>query len=87
MYGIVGGYYRHLVTPEGRRHMTPASYLAAATFVPICLAGVPLFMSLLSYFGTSALSRMLCWSLAHSDLRTPAGWCAPPFQASVAAAG
>lgn len=71
-YEIVGRYYRQLGLPEGRRHMTPVSYLAAAAFVPICLLGAPLFMSLLSYFGTSGLSRLVSRSLSRSDLRTAA---------------
>jgi hypothetical protein len=71
-YEIVGRYYRRLGFPEGRRHMTPVNYLAAAAFVPICLAGAPLFMSLLSYFGTSGLSRLVSRSLSRSDLRTAA---------------
>lgn len=78
VYGIVGRYYRHLGTPEGRRDMTPANYLAAATFVPVSLAGVPLVMSLLSYFGTSGLSRLLCRSLKRSELRIAAGSGIPP---------
>ncbi len=66
VYGIVGQYYRHLGVPEERRRMTPFNYLAAATFVPICLAGVPLFMSLLSYLGTSGLSKVVSRSLTTS---------------------
>jgi hypothetical protein len=75
VYGIVGQYYRHLGVPEERRRMTPVNYLAAATFLPISLAGVPLFMSLLSYFGTTGLSKVVSWSLTRSDLptATPAG--------------
>jgi hypothetical protein len=69
-YEIVGRYYRQLGVPEGRRHMTPVNYLAAAAFVPTCLAGAPLFMSLLSCFGTSGLSRLVSRSLSRSDLRT-----------------
>lgn len=78
VYGIVGRYYRQLGNPEGRRHMTPVNYLAAATFVPVCLAGLPLLMSLLSYFGTSGLSRMVCRGLRRSILRTAAESWAPP---------
>lgn len=73
VYGIVGRYYRHLAIPEERRRMTPVNYLAAATFMPICVAGAPLLLSLLSYLGTSGLSRMVCRSLRRSDLRTGAG--------------
>lgn len=58
--------------------MTPVNYLAAATFVPICLAGAPLLMSLLSYFGTSGLSKVVSLSLRRSDLRTAAGSWTPP---------
>ena len=80
-YGIVGQYYRQLGTPEGRRYMTPVNYLAAASFVPICIAGAPLFMSLLSYFGTCGLSKMVCRSLRRSHLRTAAGsWTSPTRQ-------
>ena len=39
-YGIVGRYYQHLGNPEGRRDMTPFNYLAAAAFVPLCIAGL-----------------------------------------------
>ncbi len=78
VYGIVGQYYRHLGNPEARREMTPVNYLAAAAFVPICLSGVPLFMSLLSYFGTSGLSRVVSRSLLRSDLGAAAGSCARP---------
>lgn len=63
VYGIVGRYYRQIGTPPGRRGMAPLNYLAATGFVPICLAGAPLFMNLLSYFGTSALSRLVQQSL------------------------
>jgi len=78
VYGIVGRYYRLIGIPEGRRHMTPVNYLAAATFVPICLAGIPLLMSLLSYYGTSGLSKLVCRSLRRSELRIAAGSWAPP---------
>jgi len=73
VYGTVGQYYRHLGMPEGRRQMTPMNYVAAATFVPISLAGIPLLMSLLSWFGTSALSRLVCRSMRRSGLRIAAG--------------
>jgi hypothetical protein len=69
VYSIVGRYYGSLGTAEGRRNMRPANYAAAAGFVPICLAGVPLFMNLLSYYGTSGLSRVVQRSLARSDRR------------------
>ena len=78
VYGIVGRYYRELGNPEGRRHMTPVNYLAAAGFVPVCLAGVPLFMSLLSYFGTSGISRVVRRSLRRSDRSAVAESWAPP---------
>lgn len=67
VYGIVGQYYRRLGMPEARRTMTAGNYLAAATFVPICLSGMPLFMSLLSYFGTSGLSKVVSRSLLRAD--------------------
>jgi predicted metal-dependent phosphoesterase TrpH len=73
VYGIVGQYYRHLGIPEGRRQMTPMNYLAAATFVPISLAGVPLAMSLLSWFGTSGLSRLVRRSMRRSEQRIASG--------------
>ena len=60
--------------------MTPANYLAAATFVPISLAGIPLVMSLLSYYGTSGLSKLLCRSLKRSELRIAAGSGPPPVR-------
>ncbi len=77
VYGMVGRYYRHLGIPAERRRMTPVNYLAAAAFVPISLAGVPLFMSLLSYFGTSGLSKVVSRSMRSADLRTVAEPCAP----------
>jgi hypothetical protein len=45
--------------------------LAAATFVPACIGGVPLFMSLLSYLGTSGLSRVVEWSMTHASVPVP----------------
>ncbi len=78
VYGIVGQYYRHLGIPEDRCQMTPINYLAVATFAPICLAGVPLLMSLLSYFGTSGLNKVVSRSLTPSDPRTAARSCVPP---------
>ena len=66
VYGLIGQYYGHLGTPEDRRRMTPYNYLAAATFVPACIGGVPLFMSLLSYLGTSGLSRVVEWSMTRA---------------------
>jgi len=77
VYGLIGRYYGHLGTPEDRRRMTPYNYAAAATFVPICLAGVPLFMSLLSYLGTSGLSRVVERSMSRAA-RANAGSCAVP---------
>jgi predicted metal-dependent phosphoesterase TrpH len=77
VYGVVGRYYRQLGVREGRRHMMPANYLAAAAFAPICLAGAPLFMSLLSYLGTSGLSKVVARSMTRADLRAAAGSCAP----------
>ena len=77
-YGIVGRYYRHLGIREGGRHATPVNYLAAASFVPICLAGGPLLMSLLNYFGTSGLSKVVSRSLRRSDVRTAMESCAAP---------
>jgi predicted metal-dependent phosphoesterase TrpH len=61
-YEIVGTYYRRLGSRQ-RRPLTAVNYLAAAGFVPICLAGVPLGMCLLSYVGTSGLSRIVSRSL------------------------
>jgi len=78
VYGVVGRYYRHLGIPAERRRMTPVNYLAAAAFVPICLAGVPLFISLMSYLATSGLSRAVSRSMTHADLPSTAGACARP---------
>jgi len=78
VYGIVGRYYGQIGTPEGRRGMTSHNYLAAAGFVPICLAGAPLLMNLLSYFGTSGLSRLVHRSLGRTD-RTSAARLATPI--------
>ncbi len=77
VYGIVGRYYRRLGTAEGRREMSPANYLAAAGFVPICLVGVPLFMNLLSYFGTQGLSEVVRRSLLRSDPEAAERSCVP----------
>jgi predicted metal-dependent phosphoesterase TrpH len=77
IYSIVGRYYSRLATPEGRREMTPFNYLAAATFLPICLVGVPLFMNLLSYFGTTGLSQVVCRSLDSSRPEAPVTGIAP----------
>ncbi|HZM69599.1 MAG TPA: PHP domain-containing protein [Candidatus Cryosericum sp.] len=72
VYGLIGHYYGHLGTPEDRRRMTPYNYLAAATFVPACIGGVPLFMSLLSYLGTSGMSRVVEWSMTRAAIPGPA---------------
>ena len=77
VYGLIGRYYGHLGTPEDRRRMTPYNYLVAAGFVPVCLVGVPLFMSLLSYLGTSALSRVVERSMTRGDVPYPL----PPYAA------
>jgi predicted metal-dependent phosphoesterase TrpH len=76
VYGLIGNYYGHLGTPEDRHRMTPYNYLAAATFVPACIAGVPLFMSLLSYLGTSGLSRVVEWSTTRAAVPGTARSCA-----------
>jgi predicted metal-dependent phosphoesterase TrpH len=78
VYGLIGHYYGHLATSEDRRRMTAYNYLAAATFVPACIGGVPLFMSLLSYLGTSGLSRVVEWSMTHSAVPDLAESCAVP---------
>jgi hypothetical protein len=78
VYGIVGRYYRPLGIPAERPRTTPVNYLAAATFVPIRLAGAPLLMSLLSCLGTSGLSKVVSRSVTRADLQTAAGSCAPP---------
>ena len=67
-YEIVGRYYRTLGTPEGRHDMTTFNFLAATTFVPLCLAGAPLAVVLASYFGTAGVSRVVSRSLTRSDL-------------------
>jgi len=75
-YGIVGRYYRHLGDPDGRRDMTPFNYLAAAAFVPLCLAGAPLAVLMASYFGTSGISRVVSRSLTRPELPIASGACA-----------
>ena len=77
-YGIVGTYYRRLGSREGIRRMTTVNYLAAAGFVPICLAGAPLWLCLLSYLGTSGLSRIVSRSLQRADSRVASESCADP---------
>jgi len=77
-YAIVGRYYRHLGRREAAHHTTPLNYLAAASFVPICLAGGPLAMCLVSYLGTSGLSRVVSRSLKQADLQASIETCAAP---------
>jgi hypothetical protein len=67
-YGIVGRYYRHLGDPRGRSDMTFFNYLAAAAFVPVCIAGTPLAVLLANYFGTSGISRVVLRGLARPEL-------------------
>jgi hypothetical protein len=74
-YGIVGRYYQHLGAPEGRRDMAPFNYLAAATFVPVCLLGAPLAVLLTSYLGTSGISRVVSRSMTRFGLPITSGTC------------
>ncbi|HKQ98512.1 MAG TPA: hypothetical protein VJV75_11600 [Candidatus Polarisedimenticolia bacterium] len=78
VYGLIGKYYGRLGTAEDRGRMKPFNYVAAAGFVPVCIAGVPLFMSLLSYLGTSGLSRIVARSTTRAALRDTASSCAAP---------
>jgi len=67
-YGIVGRYYQHLGDPETRRDMTAVNYLAAAAFVPLCMAGAPLAVLMANYLGTSGISRVVSRGLTRSEL-------------------
>jgi hypothetical protein len=75
-YGIVGRYYQHLGNPEGRRDMTPFNYLAAAAFVPLCIAGAPLAVLMASWFVTSGISRMVSRGLTRAELPIASRTCA-----------
>jgi predicted metal-dependent phosphoesterase TrpH len=74
-YGIVGRYYRHLGDPRGRSDMTPFNYLAAAAFVPVCIAGAPLAVLMANYFGTSGISRVVLRGLTRPELPIAATAC------------
>ncbi len=67
IYGIVGRYYGRLAGPGGRDGMSAANLAAAAGFVPICLAGVPLLMPALTWVQTTAVS-----ALAHHSMKRAA---------------
>lgn len=77
-YAIVGRYYRRLGSRAAAPHATPVNYLAAAGFVPICLAGGPLLVCLLSYLGTSGLSRVVSRSLKRAEFGAAMESCAAP---------
>ncbi|HZI93767.1 MAG TPA: hypothetical protein VFE84_05960 [Patescibacteria group bacterium] len=67
-YAIVGRYYQSLGGTEGRRDMKAFNYLAAATFLPICLAGAPLAVLVANYVETSGISKVVSRSMARSEL-------------------
>jgi len=69
VYSIVGKYYQRLSSPEGREGMAAVNYAAAAGFVPVCLAGVPLFFNVLSFVGTSGLSGIVRRSVEQAARR------------------
>ena len=88
VYGIVGNYYRHLASPEGRRGMRSANYLAAAGFMPLCVAGVPLLMNLVNYLGTSGISLAVRRRLERASRDVPLnGFALSPPDSEGAAAG
>jgi len=76
VYGIVGRYYRRLATPDGRREMGAVNYAAAAGFVPVCLSGWPLFLSLGNHLRTLGVSGVVNRSLEKSadGRQAPPAW-------------
>lgn len=73
VYEMVGSYYAHLARPAVRGEMSGVNLAAAAGFVPICLAGVPLIMPALTWAGTSMVS-----ALTHRSMRRAARSAAAP---------
>lgn len=71
-YSIVGQYYKSLGASEGRRDMKAFNYLAAATFLPICLAGAPLAVLLANYVETSGISKLVTRSMRRSEIAVAA---------------
>jgi hypothetical protein len=67
VYGAVGNYYRHLAGPGGREGMGAINLAAAADFVPVCIAGVPLLAPAICWANTSAVS-----ALVHRSVRQAA---------------
>jgi predicted metal-dependent phosphoesterase TrpH len=75
VYAIVGRYYRHLGTDEGRRGMGPLNYAAAAGFVPVCATGWPFLLSLGNHLRTLGVSGMVHRSLSCAESpRSDAVW-------------
>ena len=67
VYAAVGNYYRRLAGPGGRDGMGAINLAAAAGFVPVCIAGVPLLTPAICWANTSAVS-----ALVHRSVRRAA---------------
>jgi predicted metal-dependent phosphoesterase TrpH len=46
VYRTIGRYYLSLLDPEVRREMHAENYIAAAGFVPVCIAGIPFLLGM-----------------------------------------
>jgi predicted metal-dependent phosphoesterase TrpH len=71
IYSIIGRYYSGLGSRRARTEMGAVNYAAAAGFVPICAAGVPLIAPLVSYMSTSAVSALVHRSVQQAERREP----------------
>jgi hypothetical protein len=63
VYRIIGQYYLSLGEPEVRRQMRPINYLGAAALAPVCVAGLPVFLSLGNSLRLEAVTAYLRRSL------------------------
>lgn len=67
VYHIVGQYYLSLLDPRMRRNMSGVNYLAAAGFLPACLAGLPAFLNLGNTLRLEAVTLYLRRCLRQAD--------------------